>query len=221
MINATNPVTQTAAQGQATSQSQKSGLASDFETFLLMLTTQARNQDPLEPLDSSEYAAQLAQFSMVEQQVQTNELLTGLSAALNGANLDELSGWVGVEVRAPAAFQFDGQPRTVFADPEPDADKAVLVIRDINGDVVTRLDVPTTDRQFVWSGLDITGAPVAEGAYTASLESYKGDDLLSQTPAATYSRVVEAQLDEGGIVLMLDSGASLSADEVTAVRAGA
>ncbi|MEP0702358.1 MAG: flagellar hook capping FlgD N-terminal domain-containing protein, partial [Lentilitoribacter sp.] len=43
-------------------------LASDFETFLKMLTAQARYQDPLEPIDSSEYAAQLAQFSMVEQQ---------------------------------------------------------------------------------------------------------------------------------------------------------
>lgn len=59
--------------------SSASGLASDFETFLKMLTAQARYQDPLEPIDLTEYASQLAQFSMVEQQVKTNDMLSALS----------------------------------------------------------------------------------------------------------------------------------------------
>ncbi len=46
----------------ASSPQAKAVLSSDFETFIKMLTTQAKYQDPLEPLDSSEYAAQLAQF---------------------------------------------------------------------------------------------------------------------------------------------------------------
>ena len=58
-------------------------LSSDFETFIRMLTAQARYQDPLEPLDSSQYATQLAQFSMVEQQVLANDRL----AALFGGDL--------------------------------------------------------------------------------------------------------------------------------------
>jgi len=65
------------------------GIASDFETFLKMLTAQARYQDPLEPIDSTEYSAQLAQFSMVEQQVQGNDLLTAMQAQL-GLLDDEL-----------------------------------------------------------------------------------------------------------------------------------
>ena len=64
-VSATQPVATTTG----TSPSSTSALTSDFETFLKMLTTQARYQDPLEPLDSQEYASQLAQFSMVEQQV--------------------------------------------------------------------------------------------------------------------------------------------------------
>ncbi|MEM9127629.1 MAG: flagellar hook capping FlgD N-terminal domain-containing protein, partial [Pseudomonadota bacterium] len=75
---------QATTQAQPTSTPQANALTSDFETFLLMLTAQARNQDPLEPLDSSQYASQLAQFSMVEQQVQTNDLLSSLSNALGG-----------------------------------------------------------------------------------------------------------------------------------------
>jgi flagellar basal-body rod modification protein FlgD len=50
-------------------------ISSDFETFLKMLTVQMQNQDPLNPVDSSDYATQLATFSGVEQQVQTNDLL--------------------------------------------------------------------------------------------------------------------------------------------------
>ena len=66
-------------------------LSSDFETFLQILTTQARYQDPLEPIDSSEYAAQLAQFSMVEQQVQSNELLQALSAQMSASAIGQLN----------------------------------------------------------------------------------------------------------------------------------
>jgi len=54
-------------------------ISSDFETFLIMLTTQMENQDPLNPIESSDYAVQLATFSSVEQQVLTNDLLGTLS----------------------------------------------------------------------------------------------------------------------------------------------
>ena len=60
-----------------------------------MLTAQARNQDPLEPMDSSEYASQLAQFSMVEQQVFTNDQLTGLANVLGGNAMSTMANWVG------------------------------------------------------------------------------------------------------------------------------
>lgn len=50
-------------------------LNGDFETFLRLLTTQLQNQDPLDPTNSTEFVAQLANFSSVEQQVQTNTKL--------------------------------------------------------------------------------------------------------------------------------------------------
>ena len=59
-------------------------ISSDFETFLKMLTVQMQNQDPLNPVDSSDYAVQLATFSGVEQQAQTNDLLKGLTALDGG-----------------------------------------------------------------------------------------------------------------------------------------
>lgn len=219
MITPTTTAQQNAA-ARTPEPTQASALSSDFETFLLMLTAQARNQDPLEPLDSSEYASQLAQFSMVEQQVQTNDLLSTLTTALGGQTLDELSSWVGMDVRTASAFQFDGQPVTLFAQADATADAAYMVIRDENDTEIDRIPVNLHNTEFVWAGTDGSGTPLAEGRYSATLESYKDSELLSERLAAAYSRVVEAQVADGSVQLSLDSGAVVHADQVTGIRTG-
>ncbi|RZJ39312.1 MAG: flagellar hook capping protein, partial [Brevundimonas sp.] len=75
-------------------------LASNFETFLTLLTTQLRNQDPLSPVDSNEFTAQLTQMAGVEQQLLTNDLLTSLLAAQSAGGLDNASNYIGKEVTA-------------------------------------------------------------------------------------------------------------------------
>ena len=99
-------------------------LSSDFETFLLLLTTQMENQDPLNPIDSADYAVQLATFSGVEQQVRTNDLLEGLAAQMNLTGMAELAGWVGMEARASAPVQFGATPLTLYPDPATTAQEA-------------------------------------------------------------------------------------------------
>jgi flagellar basal-body rod modification protein FlgD len=88
----------------------QSALSADFETFIKMLTTQAKYQDPLEPLDSSEYAAQLAQFSMVEQQLLSNDLLTALSTQLGSGTMGQMAEWIGMEARTTAPVLFNSAP---------------------------------------------------------------------------------------------------------------
>ena len=69
-------------------------ISSDFDTFLRMLTVQVQNQDPLNPVDATDYATQLATFSGVEQQVLTNDLLTGLQDLLGGGSLQQMGGFM-------------------------------------------------------------------------------------------------------------------------------
>src|ERR1700746_1550917 len=59
-------------------------IASNFTTFLTLLTTQLQNQDPLSPMDSNQFTQQLVQFSQVEQQINTNDNLKSLIT--QGAN---------------------------------------------------------------------------------------------------------------------------------------
>ena len=53
-------------------------IASNFTTFLQLLTTQLKNQNPLDPLDTNQFTQQLVQFAQVEQQMKSNDLLSGL-----------------------------------------------------------------------------------------------------------------------------------------------
>src|SRR6188474_2682957 len=55
-------------------------LASNFTTFLTLLTTQLKNQNPLEPLDTNQFTSQLVQFAGVEQQLKVNDQLSALVA---------------------------------------------------------------------------------------------------------------------------------------------
>ncbi len=72
----------------ATSSSSGSGASTDYDAFLQLLVTQLKNQDPTKPMDSTEYMAQLATFSQVEQSIQTNSKLDALltSSAIEQAN---------------------------------------------------------------------------------------------------------------------------------------
>lgn len=193
-------------------------LSSDFETFLKMLTAQARYQDPLEPIDSSEYAAQLAQFSMVEQQVKGNDLLTALTTQIGASNLGQMAGWIGMEARTNAPVQFDGTPIQITPNPAAIADEVFLIIRDSTGREVQRMSVPVSAEPIEWAGVSDDGEPFAEGLYSFDLESRKDGEVILSEPTTTYGRIVETRLEAGQTVLILEGGSAILADSVTGIR---
>ncbi len=199
----------------------KRALTSDFETFLNMLTAQARNQDPLEPLDGAEYAAQLAQFSMVEQQVKTNDTLASLMTQMGNSDIAELSSWVGKDVRAIAPAHYSGDPITVTPEFAENADRAELVVRDSTGTIVERQAIALSETQVNWTGLESDGTARPTGLYSFSVESYAEDTLLQDQSTATYNNIVEAQIQNGQITLILEGGQVILPSVVTGVRSGA
>ncbi len=203
----------------ATPESDKAVLSSDFETFLKMLTAQVQNQDPLNPVDSTEYATQLATFSSVEQQVLTNDLLRDMSSALNGNALQSLSSWIGMEglVRAPAMFE--GKPVSIRPDYAEGADRAALVVKNRDGTEVQRYNIDVGQEQILWGGADETGATLPEGIYRFDVESYAGDSLLSTRVAQVYSEVQEVRNDGGTIKIRLADGTETTEEQVSGLRA--
>lgn len=193
-------------------------LSSDFETFLQMLTAQARYQDPLEPIDSSEYAAQLAQFSMVEQQVMSNDLLTALTTQLGVGNMGQLVGAIGMEARTTSPVHYDGTPITVAPNPAAVADEVYLVAFDTAGNEVHRMSIPVSADPVEWDGLTAGGTPLPSGTYSFGVESHAKGELLMFEPAEAYGRVTEARFQDGQSVLILEGGSMVLGSDVNGLR---
>ena len=193
-------------------------LSSDFETFLLMLTTQMQNQDPLNPIESQDFAVQLATFSGVEQQVRTNQLLESLAAGIGMSGISQLAGWVGMEARVAAPAFFDGTPIELAPMPDPASDAATLVVRDQFDRVVSRESMPLGVDTIAWAGVGNDGAPLPPGQYSFQLESMNAGEITSTKPVQHYALVQEARQGATGIEIVLRGGSSVAAADVAALR---
>lgn len=201
-----------------TGQSERSVVNSDFETFIKMLTVQVENQDPLNPIDSTDFATQLATFSGVEQQVLTNELLTSLGAQLGAGDLSEVSSWIGMEARTTAPVIFDGSPVKMTLAAGTEAEEHELVVRDAAGSIVARNEISGERQTLLWAGTDSFGNPLPQGTYDVSVVSRSGREVLAQSPAQIHSRILEARLDGAQTRLVLAAGQEIPPEDVLGLR---
>lgn len=193
-------------------------LNSDFTTFLKMLTAQMKNQDPLNPVDSTEFASQLAAFSTVEQQVMTNDLLTGLGRQLGVLGMGQLQGWVGMTARAEMPVVFAGASQSLTYSTSPGADLAQMFVRDANGGIVQQQQVPVGGGDFVWTGRAEDGTPLPTGTYSISVDSFQGEEVLGTTPVQSQARILEAQLSGGSTILVMEGGQKVAAANILGLR---
>ena len=213
-INATQALQQAGAANSGT----QTNLNADYETFLQMLTVKMTNQDPLNPVDSSDYAVQLATFSSVEQQVLTNDLLTAVQAQLATMNISQMAGWVGMDAQALAPGLYDGDPVEIATYPDSLADSVDLVVLDEAGSEVFRAPIETGQQRVEWAGIDTAGNSQAHGLYTFRTESFAAGQSLGQQEADVYSRIIEARASGNGIVLVLEGGAIVDSSAIAALR---
>lgn len=193
-------------------------ISSDFETFIRMLTVQMRNQDPLNPIESADFAVQLATFSTVEQQVRTNDLLTSLGDRLGALNMAQLSGWVGMEARAEIPVAFDGAPVTLTVEGSRLAETAQLVVHDAAGKEVQRQAISSDRQQIEWAGAGQDGTPLPPGLYDITVESFSQDSMIATSAAQVHGRVVEARNQDGRALLVLDTGQEVPSEDILGLR---
>ncbi|GHC51900.1 flagellar hook capping FlgD N-terminal domain-containing protein [Neogemmobacter tilapiae] len=196
----------------------KASINADFDLFLKMLTTQMKNQDPQDPMDSADFAVQLATFSGVEQQTKTNQLLTSLQGQIGMMGLSQMADWVGREARSTAPVWVDGQPVTLSPAPAQGASRAVLAVYNAQGQLVSRQDVPVSSAPIEWAPTDAAGNPLPQGQYTFKLESYQGEEKIDTKPVESYATVVEIRSGAFGTMVVMEGGAEIAASAVTALR---
>ena len=193
-------------------------LASDFETFLTLLTAQMRNQDPLKPVESTEFVAQLASFSAVEQQIRTNDQLGAIFDAMVRGEGAGLADWIGREVRTEAARQHDaGAEIPVEVDPAPGATRAELVALDASGAELARQSVDPRATELLWAGRS-GDAPLPAGRIRFEVAHFDDDQSLGRAPARTSAVVRELRFEDGQSRLVIEGG-MLSPSEVSRIGA--
>jgi len=202
-------ITATEATTRATAS--RTSLVSNFETFLQLLTAQLRNQDPLSPLDSNEFTAQLTQMTGVEQQLLTNDLLTSLLAAQQGGGLGGATSYIGKEATAvwSATRLEDGKANWSY-ELGANASEATLNVLDGSGRTVwtgPAPDLASGTHDFIWDGKTTAGGQLPDGGvYSLQVSARSGtNDVTAQV--LTTGRVTGVELANG--VPFLSIGSSL------------
>ena len=183
-------------------------LASNFETFLALLTSQLKNQDPLSPVDSNQFTAQLTQMAGVEQQLLTNDLLKSLVSAQSGGGLGQAATYIGKEATAAwsATRMADGEASWSY-ELGSNAASATLQVLDGTGKVIWSGDAPaktTGLHDFTWDGKATSGNDGQDGqVYSLKIiaKDAAGGDLDAQV--LTRGRITGVEMYEGEAFLTI------------------
>ncbi|WP_439497814.1 flagellar hook assembly protein FlgD [Bosea sp. (in: a-proteobacteria)] len=173
-MTVSNTSSSTATNGtNSTVTGQSSSIANNFDQFLTLLTTQLKNQSPLDPLDTNQFTAQLVQFAGVEQQLKTNETLSTL-LSLNSAQMATSAvGFIGSTITADGATTKLTEGAAEWKINVPRGGAATITIKDANGSIVrtATTSLVAGDQSYKWDGKTSTGAAAPEGAYTITVDA--------------------------------------------------
>ncbi len=179
----------------------RASLASNFETFLTLLTAQLKNQDPLSPMESTDFTAQLTQMTGVEQQLLTNDLLTSLLSAQQSQGMSGASSYIGKDVTAVwAADRLTGGKASWSYELGASASSVTLQVLDASGKTVWTGDAPAKSEgthDFVWDGKTTAGGQATEGGvYTLKVTAKNGDNTIT-SQVLTRGQVTGVELYDG------------------------
>ena len=161
---ASNPATAATSTTSAT-------IAQNFNTFLQLLTTQLKNQNPLSPLDTNQFTQQLVQFAQVEQQIGMNTSLSTLIGLQQTTQTTAAMSFLGSTVRIDGntAKLADGQAKWTFASDR--AATATINVTNAAGELVytENRTITAGQQEFTWNGRGSNNAIMPSGDYTVSM----------------------------------------------------
>lgn len=177
-------------------------LAGNFETFLSLLTAQLKNQDPLSPVDSNQFTAQLTQMAGVEQQLLTNDLLTALLDANNAGGLSSAAQYIGRDATAAwSAVRLDEGQAEWSYELATTAQAATLEVLDSQGRVVWSGPAPDLSsgvHDFQWDGKSSTGQQLPDGGvYTLKVTARGSGDSGVDSQVLIRGQVSAVEIYDG------------------------
>jgi flagellar basal-body rod modification protein FlgD len=206
----------------STSTSAASSASSLQSTFLQLLVTQMQNQDPTNPMDSSQMTSQLAQINTVTGISQLNTSLTSLATQLSAGQQSQAALLIGSTVLAPGnsvtvtsgtASSFGVQVASAVSDLQ-------VVVKNAAGNIVNTIDLGPQSAGTVpvnWTPTDATGKTLADGSYTITAQgTVNGQQATATTLSAGIVQSVVQQPD-GTAGLVLSTGSTVGLTKVAAI----
>ncbi len=219
-VSNTPPQTQTQTTEQSASESAQQAANENFDLFISLLTTQLQNQDPLDPVDTSEMTNQLVQFSSVEQAIATNSNLEELITLTSSQSSDNAVQYIGKEVEALSTardFKEGGASEWRYSVAE-DSPEVTLTIIDSSGASVysETLSQNAGTHNFSWDGSLDEGGTASEGTYFLSVTANDAAGEPVNTDVRTFGTVDTVDFTSDPPILLID-GLPVSLTSVTSV----
>ncbi|TAJ69873.1 MAG: flagellar hook assembly protein FlgD [Phenylobacterium sp.] len=213
---AVDAVTNTAA----ASGTGRARLAENFDTFLTLLTTQLKNQDPLSPMDSTQFTQQLVQMTGVEQQLLTNDLLEKL-VSNTGTGVATAVSLIGKEVRADSdvAALKGGKAEWGYSLDRAATD-VKLEILDSKGRVVRTIaptDNAAGEHTLTWDGKGTGGSDLPDGTYSLKVTAKDSEGSAVTSNVYIDGKVTGVEQQDGMTYLTI-KGAQVPWDKLVSIR---
>ena len=212
---------------ETTSSDDASAAASlNFDTFLRILTIQLQNQDPLNPVEDTEFTSQIAEFSGLEQQIATNAHLERLVAQNNFSEQSLAISYIGKEALIPGdEINFDGENGIELNyDVEGLSTSSLIEVRNSDGDLVKTIEGTIDDglNTVLWDGTDSNDEKVEAGVYSFSASAVRVDGEALRVTELTFSEVESVETAEnGGMLMRTVDGRKTTVNDASLIRAKA
>ena len=203
------------------SDSAMSSISNDLDTFLILLTTQLQNQDPLSPLESAEFTNQLVAFANVEQSITQSGHLEDLIALQKSNEVTGAVSYIGrtIEMESDQFFMQEGAgTKFSYVLPE-DAQATVLTISNSDGEIVYRGDASTSKGEhiYAWDGKMEDGSDYPSGAYAVNVSGVNAESQpILNINYYTTGKVTGVEYGNDKTTLIM-SGVPIDIGKVTAV----
>lgn len=180
------------------------GLADDFDNFLVLLTTQLQHQDPLAPTDTNEFTNQLVQFANVEQQVLQNKNLENLIELQSQNQAVGALSFIGQTVEAAGKTNMLTNGEATFSYRLPQtASTASVSIFNAAGDLVFQDTAPLEAglHDIVWDGATRNGGTAEDGVYSFLVSAVDDNDAPIEVTHGVVGKVTGVSFIDGKTIL--------------------
>lgn len=210
-----------AASALGSTSTTKTSIANNFDQFLQLLTTQLKNQSPLDPLDTNQFTQQLVQFASVEQQLKTNDTLTALLSLSKATTTSNALSYVGSTVTADGSASPLVNGSAKWSLNAPSAGTATIVIKDKAGNEVasTTKALSAGQQTFSWNGQKAGGSIAPAGDYTVVVTA-RDEAGQSMTVKTDVSGVVDGVLLDGEQPVLTIGTFKVPVDKVKSILRG-